>query len=173
MPLDRQDIIKALQNEALARCQYEIYAQIARDEGLHYFAKVLEEIGRNELSHVTEFMRILGRLSDTSSHLKRAIENESYESGELYPKLSQQACSDGELNTGRLFAQIAKIEARHKDLLDKLSLLLDNNSVYKRDHSIVWKCRICGYIYEGLEPPKKCPGCQNTQECYEPEDFSI
>ena len=42
MPLDRQDIIKALQNEALARCQYEIYAQIARDEGLHYFAKVLD-----------------------------------------------------------------------------------------------------------------------------------
>ena len=27
-----------------------------------------------------------------------------------------------------------------------------------------WKCKICGYIYEGDEPPKKCPQCGAPEE---------
>ena len=27
-----------------------------------------------------------------------------------------------------------------------------------------WKCKICGYIYEGDEPPKKCPQCSAPEE---------
>lgn len=22
-----------------------------------------------------------------------------------------------------------------------------------------WKCTVCGYVYEGVEPPEKCPKC--------------
>ena len=118
-------------------------------------------------------MLVLGMIGTTQDHLDRSIKNEENESGAIYPKLSEQACSDGDMNVGRLFAQIAKIESRHGERLSKLSELLESDSVYKREISIKWKCRICGYIYEGLEPPKKCPGCQSEQSCYEPEDFSI
>lgn len=30
-----------------------------------------------------------------------------------------------------------------------------------------WKCRICGYIYEGEEPPKECPVCHQGAEVFD------
>lgn len=173
MQLDRNELYKALQNEALARCRYELYAEIAHAEGLHYFAKILEETSRNELSHVREFMTILGLLGNTRTNLETAIMNEKDESTLVYPKLSEAAKVDGELNTARLLQQIGKIEERHSIRFEQLAKLLDEDSVYRREKKILWKCRTCGYIYEGLEPPKKCPGCQSSKECYEPADFSI
>ncbi len=80
---------------------------------------------------------------------------------------------NGELDAARLFQQIGKIEMRHKERLERLAELLENDSVYKREKKIKWKCRTCGYIHEGKEPPNKCPGCQNGRNYYEPEDFSI
>ena len=42
--LDRNDIVSAMRNEAFARCRYEVFAEIAKEQGLHYLAKVLKEI---------------------------------------------------------------------------------------------------------------------------------
>ena len=30
-----------------------------------------------------------------------------------------------------------------------------------------WKCRICGYVYEGEEPPRECPVCHQGAEVFE------
>ena len=30
----------------------------------------------------------------------------------------------------------------------------------------VWRCVICGYIYEGAEAPKLCPVCEHDQGYY-------
>ena len=28
----------------------------------------------------------------------------------------------------------------------------------------LWKCQVCGYIYEGAQPPEKCPKCGAPRE---------
>lgn len=173
MLLDKKAIYEVAKNEAFARCRYEIFAEIAHEEGLHYFAKILEETARNELSHFREFMNVLGLIKDTKNNLEAAILSETDESDSIYPKLQSDAMADGEFETARLFQQIAKIEARHKERLEKLSEILANDSVYRRTKKIRWKCRTCGYIHEALSPPAKCPGCQSTKQAYEPEDFSV
>jgi len=173
MQLDQLELMNALKNEALARCKYELYAEIAHAEGLHYFGKILEETSRNELSHVREIMRVLGLLNSTKENLSTAIEAEKDESISIYPGLQEAALVENQLDTARLFQQIAKIEARHLERFERLSNLLENDSVYKRDIEITWKCRVCGYVYIGQEPPNKCPGCQSSKENYEPADFSI
>ena len=173
MLLERKDIVEAMKNEAFARCRYELFAEQARSEGLHYFAKVLEETARNELSHFKEFMKILSMIGSTGENLSVAIAGEALESQKLYPDLQKAAMADGEMNTARLFQQISKIETAHKERLEKLAALLEDDNVYRRAEDIRWKCRVCGYVYTGKEPPKKCPGCQNTREVYEPEDFNI
>ena len=33
----------------------------------------------------------------------------------------------------------------------------------------VTECSKCGYIFEGTEPPEKCPSCKHPTEYYEPE----
>ncbi len=173
MMLDDKEILEVMKNEAYARCRYEIFAEIAREQGLHYYAKVLEEIAFNELSHFREFMRILNLRGDTLENLKTAVIDEEDESTNIYPKLYQDAMADGKLNTARLFQQITKIEVLHKERLDKLANLLETDSVFKRDINIKWKCLTCGYVHEGKEPPNKCPGCQSGQNFYEPEDFLL
>lgn len=167
------EIYQVLINEAFAKFRYEIYAEVAREEGLHYYAKILEETARNEFSHGKEIFGILNGIGSTYENLKIAIESERNEAEYLYPRLSEQSISEGDLNMARLFKQIALIEQRHMERLNKLLDLMENDSVYKRDNPIRWKCRVCGYIYIGMEPPKKCPGCQSDLSSYEPEDFSI
>lgn len=171
--MNKKEIFEVMKNEAYARCRYEIFAEIAREQGLYYYAKVLEETATNELSHFREFMRILNLRGDTLANLKVAVADENKETTEIYPKLYEDAMVDGELNTARLFQQIAKIEKMHCERLEKLAELLENDSAFKRDVKIRWKCRICGYIYEGKEPPNKCPGCQSAKNFYEPADFGI
>jgi len=171
--LDRNAILQAAKNEAFARCRYEVFAQVARDEGLYYFAKILDETARNELSHFKEFMTILDLIGDTKTNLEVAIESESEETNEIYPKLHEQSMCDGKLDIARLFQQIGKIERRHKERLEKLSVILAQDSVYRRDKKIKWKCRVCGYVHEAKSPPNMCPGCQSKIDAYEPEDFSV
>lgn len=166
-------MLEVLYEEALARCRYEIYGQKAHDEGYHYIGKIFEETARNELSHVTELMRMLELEGSTKVNLKQAIMNEEKESSVTYPKLREEALVDNTLDTARFFQQLTKIEARHKERFEALLKLMETDQVYKRETPIKWKCRVCGYIHEATEPPKKCPGCQHDMSSFEPSDFSI
>ncbi|MEW5818859.1 MAG: rubredoxin-like domain-containing protein, partial [Cyanobacteriota bacterium] len=49
----------------------------------------------------------------------------------------------------------------------------ENGTVFKRETPIKWKCGLCGYIYEGKEPPPKCPCCKHPKEYYEPANLDI
>ena len=171
--MDRRKLMEILEGEAMARCRYEIYGEIARREGLHYYAKIFEETARNELSHVRELMTMLGLSGSTISNLETASQNEALEATRIYPGLSEDSVVAGDLDTARFFQQVAKIEQRHLERFEKLHELLENDSVFHRDKAIIWKCRVCGYIHEGTQPPKKCPSCRSTQNCFEPDDFSI
>lgn len=173
MLLEKNDIVTAMRNEAYARCRYEVFAEVATEQGLHYLAKVLKETADNELSHFREFMRMLGLIGSVGENLETAIKDETAESETMYPKLSEQAMGDGELDTARIFARIAKIEARHKERLTKLADLLERDSLYERDEPIVWKCCVCGYVIDGKAPPNKCPACQSGKNWYIPEDFML
>lgn len=33
-----------------------------------------------------------------------------------------------------------------------------------------WKCRVCGYVHEGLEPPDECPVCGASKDMFDPVD---
>jgi rubrerythrin len=173
MLLDKNDIVTAMRNEAYARCRYEVFAEVAEAQGLHYFAKVLKETADNELSHFREFMRILGLIGSVEENIATAIKDETAEAETMYPRLSEQAMGDGELDTARIFARIAKIEKRHKQRLERMAELLENDSVYARDEPITWKCCVCGYVIDGKEPPNKCPACQSSKNWYVPEDFTL
>jgi rubrerythrin len=39
--------------------------------------------------------------------------------------------------------------------------------VFKKDTPVEWKCRNCGYIYEGPEAPAVCPACKHPKAHFE------
>ena len=43
---------------------------------------------------------------------------------------------------------------------------LQKGTIWKREKPIHWQCLVCGYIYEGTEPPVKCPACDHPYQHY-------
>lgn len=70
------------------------------------------------------------------------------------------------LKDGVLAGEI--IIADHVDTTETLQKLGRDKSG-NRVHS-KWKCRVCGYIHEGPEPPEVCPVCGAPKEMFDPID---
>lgn len=163
----------AFTGESLARNKYAYFAEIARKQGFLYIARILDETAENEKYHALEEYRLLRGETDTAANLKEAIDGENYESEEMYPKFAMEAEVEGNKKAEILFTQIAKIERHHRDRFKKLLELVESDTVFKRDQPIKWKCSVCGYTYEGREPPQRCPYCKKPRECYEPANLDV
>jgi len=168
-----ENLKAAFAGESQARNKYTYFAGVARKEGYHYIAKILEETAENEKRHAKDEFALLGGLGDTAANLRAAIEGEMHETITMYPEFAKQAEEEGNKEAANLFRQIAKIEQHHAERHKKLLAMVENGTVFKRDTPIVWKCSVCGFTHEGTEPPAKCPCCKHPREYYEPADLSF
>ncbi|MCP4181244.1 MAG: rubrerythrin family protein [bacterium] len=173
MSKTKRNLEIAFAGESQARNKYSYFAHVARKEGYHYIAKILEETAKNEKRHAKDELVMMEGLGSTLENLREAADGENYETTVMYPKFAAEAEEEGNKDAARLFKQIAKVEAHHEDRFRKLLEMVENKTVFKRDHSINWKCSVCGYVHEGTAPPVKCPCCQHPEEYYEPSDMSI
>ena len=44
---------------------------------------------------------------------------------------------------------------------------IKNDTIFKKEQTVLWKCNNCGYIYEGEEAPEVCPACLHPQGYFE------
>jgi len=163
----------AFSGESQARNKYTYFAKIARKEGYHYIAKIFEETADNERQHAKDEFKLLNGIGGTIANLTEAMDGENYETTTMYPDFAKEAEEEGFVEVARLFRQIAKVEAHHRDRYKKLLEMVKDKTVYKREKPIRWKCSKCGYITEGVEPPPVCPSCKHPGEYYEPESMSF
>ena len=168
-----ENIKAAFAGESQARNKYTYFAQVARQEGYHYIAKIFEETAENEKQHAMDHFKLLEGIGDTVANLNEAIGGEHYETVEMYPTFAKEAEEEGNTVAAILFKQIGKIEAHHRERYKKLLELDEAGSVFKREEPIKWKCSVCGYVYEGTEPPPRCPYCKHPQEYYEPANMDV
>lgn len=168
-----ENLKAAFSGESQARNKYTFFAKVARQEGYHYIAKVFEESAENEKRHANDHFKLLGGIGDTIANLKEAISGEDYETVSMYPEFAKEADEEGNKEAANLFRQIGKIEAHHRDRYKRCLEMLEAGTVFKREEAIKWKCSLCGYTYEGKEPPPKCPGCKHPKEYYEPSNMDI
>jgi rubrerythrin len=168
-----ENLKAAFAGESQARNKYTFYAAVAKKEGYHYIARILEETADNERRHAKDEFTLLDGIGDTATNLKAAAEGEDYETKSMYPQFAQEAEEEGNMAAAALFRQIAKIEAHHRDRYKRLLEMVKNGTVYKREKPIKWKCSVCGYIHEGTEPPAKCPCCKHPLEYYEPANMDF
>jgi rubrerythrin len=173
MSKTEENLKSAFMGESLARNKYTYFAEIARKEGYHYIAKILEETAGNEKYHALEEYSLLVGESSTAKNLKEAIEAEDHECEEMYPQFAREAEVEGNKEAERLFSQIAKIERHHRERFKKILEMVEAGTVYKRENPIKWKCSICGYTYEGTQPPNRCPYCKRPKEYYEPANLDV
>lgn len=175
-----QNLLKAFAGESQARNRYDYFAKQARKEGLHQIAGIFEETALNEKVHAKKFFSFLeggmveitaqypaGIVSDTLANLKAAADGENEEWTDLYPEFAKIAEEEGFKEVAVAFKMIAKAEKAHEDRYRTLYDNLEAGKVFERDGKVVWKCRVCGYIHEGVKPPLNCPACQHDRGYFE------
>ena len=173
MSKTEQNIKAAFSGESQARNKYTYFAEAARKEGYHYIARIFEETAANEMEHARDHFKLLKGIGTTEDNLNAAIGGEHYETVEMYPTFSKEAEEEGQTEAAVLFKMIGKIESHHRERYKRLLEMVKNGTVFKREQPIKWKCSVCGYTYEGTEPPAKCPCCKHPREYYEPANLDI
>jgi rubrerythrin len=87
--------------------------------------------------------------------------------GTLYPDFAEIAEKEGFPEIARVFRMILTVEAGHEKRYLALLENIEKKMVFKRDGSVRWRCRNCGYVHEGPEAPIECPACAHPQAYYE------
>ena len=175
-----ENLLKAFAGESQARNRYTFFASIARKEGFEQIAAIFEETADNEKEHAKVFFKHLkggdvtieaaypaGKIGTTAENLLAAAEGEKMEWGTLYPEFEKIAREEGFKEVADSFKEIAEVEEKHEKRYRKLLENVKNNTVFKKDKVVRWKCRNCGYVHEGKEAPKTCPACKHPQSFYE------
>ena len=90
---------------------------------------------------------------------------------ELYTNSAKVADEEGFPEIAEHFRAIAEIEDRHRRRFEHYLKQVKDGTVWKRDRKIKWQCLVCGYVYEGTEPPAVCPACDHPYQHYMGLDY--
>lgn len=174
-----QNLVNAYMSEAQAYSRYTFYAQQAEKESYYPVQKVFNETAANELHHCKVFLKMLQggevpctaevdaiTISDTASNLKIAIKEEHVDGLEFYLAAATTAEEEGFPEIASHFKAIASVEKHHMERFERYLKRVEDGTLWKRDTPIKWECLVCGYIFEGTEPPKTCPGCDHPYQHY-------
>lgn len=85
----------ALAGESMAHIKYRYFAKIAREEGFEDVAKHFEETANQEIKHAWGHLELLVGKPSTKKCLQMAIDGETYEYTEMYPKFEEEAEREG------------------------------------------------------------------------------
>lgn len=176
-----KNLLAAFAGESQARMRYDYFASVAKKEGYEQISAIFAETADNEREHAKVFFKYLeggeveitasypaGIIGDTLSNLKAAAAGEKLEWGTLYPDFAKTADEEGFGDVAYSLREIAEVEEYHERRYNLLIERMENGEVFKRDQSIKWKCRNCGYVHDGLAAPEECPACKHPQAFYEP-----
>lgn len=178
--MTEKNLLAAFAGESQARNRYTYFASAARKEGYEQIARIFIETAENEKEHAKVFFKHLrggevvitagypaGVIGKTLENLKAAAAGENMEWTTLYANFAKTAKSEGFPEVARSFEQVAKVEKFHESRYRKLINNVMKKEVFKKNKAVKWHCINCGYIFEGVKPPKLCPACLHPQSYYE------
>jgi rubrerythrin len=95
MSITIKNLESALAGESQAHVKYRYFAKIAREEGFEDVAKHFEHTADQELLHAWGHLELLVGKPSTKECLEKAIEGETYEFTQMYPKMRDEAKLEG------------------------------------------------------------------------------
>ncbi|OQY31283.1 MAG: rubrerythrin family protein [Spirochaetaceae bacterium 4572_59] len=175
-----KNILTAFCGESQARNRYTYFASQAKKDGFVQIADVFEETANQEKEHAKRLFKLLeggdveisasfpaGVVGTTSENLAAAAAGENEEWTEMYPGFAVTAREEGFDDIAIIFESIAVAEKQHEKRYLDLKKNIDNSFVFKKEEAVVWRCRNCGYLFEGTTAPTICPACAHPQAHFE------
>lgn len=178
--LTEKNLLASFAGESQARMRYTYFASQAKKEGYEQISFIFSDTADNEKEHAKRFFKFLeggdveitasypaGLIGSTADNLKAAAAGENHEHTVLYPEAARVADDEGFEEIARVFREISRVEMEHEKRYRMLLKNVEAGTVFKRPFATKWRCRNCGYVYEGTEAPDKCPACDHPQAYYE------
>jgi rubrerythrin len=91
MSLTLKNLEGALAGESMAHVKYLYFARLARAEGHEEVAQHFEHTAAQELKHAWGHLELLVGKPSTKVCLEMAIDGETYEYTEMYPRMEEEA----------------------------------------------------------------------------------
>ncbi len=175
-----KNLLKAFAGESQARNRYTLFVSKAKKEGYVQIADIFAETANQEKEHAERLFKFLeggeleitasfpaGVVGTTAENLLAGAEGENYEWTEMYPSFAETAHKEGFDIIAGVFEAIAVAEKQHEKRYNELRANILSDKVFKKETAVTWRCRNCGYIYEGTEAPAVCPACAHSQAYFE------
>jgi rubrerythrin len=175
-----KNLLASFAGESQARNRYTMFAKQAKKEGYEQISAIFKETADNELEHAKRFFRLLeggeveitagypaGKVGTTEENLEASAAGENMEWTKIYKEAGDVAEQEGFAEAASQFRNIALVEEQHEMRYRKLLANIRNGQVFKRDAPTKWKCRNCGYVMEGTNPPDLCPVCAHPKAYFE------
>jgi rubrerythrin len=178
-----KNLLKAFAGESQARMRYNYFASVAKKEGYEQISAIFMETADNEKEHAKVFFKHLkdseglpveitaeypaGKIGTTEENLKASAMGENEEWTKLYPEFEKIAKEEGFAEIASSFHEIAEVEEYHERRFKKLLKNVEDDTVFKKDEPVKWKCRNCGYVHEGEDAPSLCPSCSHAMAYFE------
>lgn len=90
-----RNLESALAGESMAHIKYRYFAKLARAEGFEEVAQHFEHTADQELLHAWGHLELLIGKPSTKQALEMAIEGETHEYTEMYPRMQDEAWREG------------------------------------------------------------------------------
>ncbi|MGD9239723.1 MAG: rubrerythrin family protein [Desulfobacterales bacterium] len=175
-----KNILTAFAGESQARNRYTYFASQAKKDGYVQISEIFTETANQEKEHAKRLFKLLeggevevtaafpaGVIGATPDNLKESAAGENYEYTDMYPGFAKTAVEEGFEEIAEIFEAIAVAEKQHEKRYLALAANIANNTVFKKDKPVVWRCRNCGYLHEGDGAPEECPACAHPQAHFE------
>lgn len=175
-----KNIMIAFAGESEARNRYTYWASQAKKDGYVQIQHIFEETADQEKEHAKRLFKFLeggmvettvtfpaGVIGRTYDNLIAAAEGEHEEANDMYPGFAKIAREEGFEEIAKTMEAIAVAEDWHEKRYRALAANIKAGVVFKREESVYWRCRNCGYIHHGAEAPGLCPACDHPQAHFE------
>jgi len=175
-----KNLLGSFAGESQARNRYTYFASQARKDGYMQIADIFEETASQEKEHAKRFFNFLeggeveimasfpaGTVGTTLDNLKAAAAGEHHEQTVLYPGFAKIAREEGFEAIARVWEAISVAERQHEKRYSDLASNIEAGRVFKKEKSVVWRCRNCGYLHEGTDAPAACPACTHPKDYFE------
>lgn len=175
-----KNLLTAFAGESQARNRYTYFASQAKKEGYVQMSAIFTETAEQEKEHAKRLFKFLeggeveisaafpaGVIGTTLENLKDAAAGEHHEYTEMYPEFAKVAREEGFNEIADVMEAIAVAEKQHEKRYLDLAANIEADRVFKRDATVTWRCRNCGYLHEGNEALEECPACAHARAHFE------
>ena len=175
-----KNILTAFAGESQARNRYTYFSSVANKEGYRQISEAFEETANHEKEHAKRLFKLLeggeveltasfpaGKIGTTLENLKASAHGENHEHSAMYPDFAKVARAEGFTDIAKVFISIGLAERYHEKRFLAFAKNIENDTVFKKEERVTWRCMNCGYNHTGKSAPEKCPACDHSTKHFE------